>query len=67
MSDAERFRVRCHDCGRTVFSNVERIGEAEVRELRAHLTICRPDLVPSDRPLDLGALLAHFGVEPTSG
>jgi hypothetical protein len=44
-----RFRVRCRSCGRTVLARVERVGDAEAVELRAHLATCRPDLPPSGR------------------
>ena len=63
-----RFRIRCRSCNRMVLTGVERVGDAEAAELRAHLARCRPDLPPSVRDrahADLGALLARFDV--TSG
>ncbi len=64
-SDEERrFRVRCRSCGRTVFSNVGRIGEREAQELRVHLRLCRSDLSADGLAADLGVLLAHFEVLP---
>ncbi len=72
MSNAEarRFRMRCRNCGRTVLSEVERIGAGETRALSAHLEACRPDLADPRSggwKTDLGAILAHFDVQNAGG
>jgi hypothetical protein len=60
------FRVRCRDCGRTVLWQVERVAEAEERELRRHLVGCRPDLsMAVGENHGLGPLLARFEVATT--
>jgi hypothetical protein len=63
-----RFRIRCRSCNRTVLTGVERVGDAEAAEMRAHLTTCRLDLPRAERNgarADLGAVLARFDVAST--
>jgi hypothetical protein len=60
------FHVRCRDCGRTVLWQVERVTEAEERELRLHLVGCRPDLTnATSEGHGLGPVLARFEVATT--
>jgi hypothetical protein len=66
ISSLPRFQVRCRDCGRTVLWRIERVGEAEERELRGHLVACRPDLtVATSERTGVGPLLARFEVATT--
>jgi len=60
------FHVRCRDCGQTVLWQIERVTEAEERELRRHLVACRPDLTTTTaEDHGLGPLLARFEVATT--
>lgn len=62
--EQRRFRVRCRSCGRTVFSNVRRIGDREAQELKVHLKLCRTDLSVDHLAADVGVLFGHFEVLP---
>ena len=63
------FIARCRACSRVVLAGVERIGDAETAELRAHAERCwlggSPSARARDAGDDLGALLARFDVVST--